>query len=152
MHALLRRIATVTSFQKRQAQKQNRILLLTLCTSFSGTRKLVSAPYYHTHRVQAPPPGGCVSAGRLVLNHGTTNVEPIQKHKPLVSLKIGPISKHKHGLGANRILAMGPDGARNQEQLCWRGPAVYFYTTSCFDIFFSFLGWGETESTWYVGH
>jgi hypothetical protein len=36
----------------------------------------------------------------------------------------GPISTHKHCLGTNINLVMGPKGDRSQERLCWRGPAA----------------------------
>jgi hypothetical protein len=40
----------------------------------------------------------------------------------------GPISKHVSGFGTNKNMVMGPDGARNQLWLCWRGPAVIYPT------------------------
>jgi hypothetical protein len=47
----------------------------------------------------------------------------------------GPLSKHTDGLGTNRHLVMGPDGARSQERLCWRGSAVICcYVMLCYGL------------------
>jgi hypothetical protein len=40
-----------------------------------------------SYKVQMPFPGRCVSAGTLVLNHGVTNVELINKDKSLLTSK-----------------------------------------------------------------
>jgi hypothetical protein len=41
--------------------------------------------------------------------------------------KEAPIKKRK-SLGKNKNVIMSPDGARNQELLCWRGPAAIYWT------------------------
>jgi hypothetical protein len=39
----------------------------------------------------------------------------------------GPISKHAK-IWKERNIVTGPDRARNQEGLCWRGPAAIYLT------------------------
>jgi hypothetical protein len=107
-----------------------------------------------------PSPGHCVSAGKLVLNYGATNMAPTLKDTPLLSSKGRPNlqthtrswNEHKLGRGSRRgskpktsVLAktnksfwtrknwMVLDGARNQERLCWWGPAAIYWT----GVFFS---------------
>jgi hypothetical protein len=69
--------------------------------------------------------------GTPVLNYSATNVAPTQKDKSLLSRRREYlISKHINGLESNKSLFMGPNKARNQEWLCWRGPAaIYCYAT-----------------------
>jgi hypothetical protein len=62
-----------------------------------------------------PLPGRCLSAGSTVRNYGATNVEATQTNLPS-RRRGGSISKPVNGLGKNKNLIMGPDGARNQER------------------------------------
>jgi hypothetical protein len=43
-----------------------------------------------------------------------------------------------------------PGGTRfiGRPKLRWKDRTIFYF----FFFFFSFFGWGETESTWYVGH
>jgi hypothetical protein len=78
----------------------------------------------YTHKVQMPLPGRCMSAGTVVLNYRAANVAPTQK----TSRRRGDrIFKRINDLGTNKNLIVGSDGARSQEQLCWRGPARNYY-------------------------
>jgi hypothetical protein len=36
--------------------------------------------------------------------------------------------KNTYKSGKNKNMVMAPDGARNQERLCWRGPAAIYWT------------------------
>jgi hypothetical protein len=55
----------------------------------------------------------------------------VRKTNPSFRWREGPIFKHINGLGTKENLVMSPDGARNQEQLCWREPAaIYCYALS----------------------
>jgi hypothetical protein len=50
----------------------------------------------------------------------------LRKTNPFSRRRGDPISKHINGLGKNKYLIMGPDRARNQEQLCSQGSAIYW--------------------------
>jgi hypothetical protein len=50
-----------------------------------------------------------------------------RKSSPSSRRRVDPISKHINGLGTNTNFVMGPDGARNLQQLCWREPPVIYW-------------------------
>jgi hypothetical protein len=72
------------------------------------------------------PLGRCVNAGTLVLKYGQQMWGLLRKPNPSSRRRGGPMSKHINGVGTNKNLVLGPDGDRNQELLCWRGPAAIF--------------------------
>jgi hypothetical protein len=53
------------------------------------------------------------------------------------------LSKHVSGLGTNKNMVMGSDGARNQERLCWRRPAAYHSSSvQCrVNLYCSLISW-----------
>jgi hypothetical protein len=50
----------------------------------------------------------------------------LKKFNPSSRRRDGPISRHINGLGTNKNMVVGPDGALNQEWLCWRRPAANY--------------------------
>jgi hypothetical protein len=48
--------------------------------------------------------------------------------RPHLSSKRRPHFKRRRSLGTNKNLVMSPDATRNQELLCWRGPAANYCT------------------------
>jgi hypothetical protein len=80
---------------------------------------------YGVHKIQVSL-RCCAREVSLVLKYGATNVEPTQKDQPLLSSKRRP-NFHTHKCcWKEQNLVTGPDGARNQERLCWRGPAAIY--------------------------
>jgi hypothetical protein len=81
-----------------------------------------------------------VSVGTLMLNYGVMHMAATQDNQPFLSSKVMR-HLHAHKWSWNeKILAMGLDGARNQERLCRRDQqqftAFLYYTvdlprTSC---------------------
>jgi hypothetical protein len=68
-----------------------------------------------------------VSADTLLLNYGTTNVAPTQKDEPHLSSN-RRLRLQTHKWSWNKNMVASAHEARNQERLCWQGPAsVYCY-------------------------
>jgi hypothetical protein len=81
-----------------------------------------------------PLPGRRVSAGTLVLNHGATNVAHSQTNQTLLSSEMGPhLQTHERSLNGQNFV-IGTDGVRNQERLCWRGPAAIYMTLTLYRL------------------
>jgi hypothetical protein len=59
--------------------------------------------------------------------HYCTNESSSQAFRSYEFRYSGHISKHVSGLGTNKNVVMGPNGARNQERQFWRGPAAYCF-------------------------
>jgi hypothetical protein len=66
-------------------------------------------------------------------NYGATNVAPTQEDKPLLSSKRRPHVQTRKRSWKEHELGHGPDGARNLERLCWRGPAGIYWLDSWSD-------------------
>jgi hypothetical protein len=83
---------------------------------------------YGAHKVQTPLPRRYVSAGILMINYNATNVVPTQIDQPLLSSKWRPhFPTHKPCWNEHKF-AHVPTGTRNQERVCWRGPAEIYCT------------------------
>jgi hypothetical protein len=66
-------------------------------------------------------PWRSVSSGTLVLNTVRCNKHGAYSERPTI-----PLVEQINGPGTNNNLVMSPDGARNQEKLCWRRPAAIY--------------------------
>jgi hypothetical protein len=65
----------------------------------------------------------CGGKGQLV-SAGSREGEGPVVIRPLLSLKKRPHFKTFKSLGRNKNITMGTDATRNQDFLCWRGPAA----------------------------
>jgi hypothetical protein len=73
-------------------------------------------------KYELPLPGRYVSAGAKLRCYECDAYS--EKTNPTSRRRGDPIFKHISGLGININWVVGPDGARNQNRLCWRGPAA----------------------------